>query len=236
MARRGGAWPLLLILLPLGWCVSDKKAPGNGAHLQPSVTFTASSANSSPSWAPVYAPAALPSATSAAPSAAAYEPTARTVYVRGKDVPLRSEPRKNGPILDRFSDGEAIGEIERKDGWVRVRHPLTVREGWIDARRLQDTAPPAQKRSGEPVKEIATPSGSAVATAAIAALLIRQSLASYPGSCACPYSRDRAGRSCGRRSAYSKPKGRSPLCYESDVTPAMIDAHRSRQARGGAMR
>ena len=31
--------------------------------------------------------------------------------------------------------------------------------------------------------------------------------------CDCPYDIDRAGRRCGRRSAYSKPGGRAPVCY-----------------------
>ncbi|MEA3015505.1 MAG: hypothetical protein QOI38_227 [Sphingomonadales bacterium] len=58
--------------------------------------------------------------------------------------------------------------------------------------------------------------------------LIRQSIAAYPGSCPCPYSVDRAGRRCGGRSAYSRPGGYAPLCYPSDVTPAMIRAARGR--------
>lgn len=32
--------------------------------------------------------------------------------------------------------------------------------------------------------------------------IIRESIAQYRGSCPCPYNVDRAGRSCGRRSAY----------------------------------
>lgn len=58
-------------------------------------------------------------------------------------------------------------------------------------------------------------------------ILIQRSLSTYPGNCPCPYNTDRAGRSCGRRSAYSKPGGYSPLCYPSDITPAMIAAYRS---------
>lgn len=58
--------------------------------------------------------------------------------------------------------------------------------------------------------------------------LIRQSIASYPGNCPCPYNRDRAGRRCGGRSAYSRPGGAAPLCYESDVPQAMVDAYRAR--------
>lgn len=47
---------------------------------------------------------------------------------------------------------------------------------------------------------------------------IRESIASYSGSCPCPYSVDQAGRRCGGRSAYSRPGGKAPLCYPEDVT------------------
>jgi hypothetical protein len=58
--------------------------------------------------------------------------------------------------------------------------------------------------------------------------LIRESIASYSGSCPCPYNVDRGGRRCGGRSAYSRPGGYAPLCFASDVTPAMIRAARGR--------
>jgi hypothetical protein len=58
--------------------------------------------------------------------------------------------------------------------------------------------------------------------------LIRQSIAAYGGSCACPYNVDRGGRRCGGRSAWSRPGGAAPLCYARDVTPAMIRASRGR--------
>lgn len=59
-------------------------------------------------------------------------------------------------------------------------------------------------------------------------LLIRQSIASYAGSCPCPYNVDRGGRRCGGRSAYSRPGGRSPICYESDVSEEMVARFRKR--------
>jgi hypothetical protein len=62
--------------------------------------------------------------------------------------------------------------------------------------------------------------------AAIRRKLIQQSIDSYSGSCPCPYNTMRNGRSCGGRSAYSRPGGEAPLCYPSDVTPAMIRAYR----------
>ena len=57
--------------------------------------------------------------------------------------------------------------------------------------------------------------------------LIARSIAGYSGSCPCPYNTDRAGRSCGRRSAYSKPGGAAPLCYPADVTAKMVADYRA---------
>ena len=58
-------------------------------------------------------------------------------------------------------------------------------------------------------------------------LLIQQSIASYPGNCPCPYNLDRAGRRCGARSAYTKPGGKSPLCFPEDVTDEMVKRYRN---------
>jgi hypothetical protein len=57
---------------------------------------------------------------------------------------------------------------------------------------------------------------------AVRRAIIQDSIANYPGPCACPYNTDRRGHSCGKRSAYSRPGGYSPICYPSDVTPKMI--------------
>jgi hypothetical protein len=64
--------------------------------------------------------------------------------------------------------------------------------------------------------------------AEIKQLLIQESIAGYKGSCPCPYSTDKAGKTCGARSAYSKPGGASPLCYGKDVTAKMVDDYRKR--------
>jgi hypothetical protein len=56
--------------------------------------------------------------------------------------------------------------------------------------------------------------------------VIQESLAGYPGTCPCPYNVDRRGHSCGRRSAFSRPGGFAPICYATQVTPAMIDEYR----------
>ncbi len=58
--------------------------------------------------------------------------------------------------------------------------------------------------------------------------MIQESIASYSGSCPCPYNSARNGSQCGGRSAYSKPGGASPLCYPKDISDAMVQQWRSR--------
>ena len=56
--------------------------------------------------------------------------------------------------------------------------------------------------------------------------LIRESIAAYSGNCPCPYNTDRAGRSCGRRSAWSRAGGHAPLCYADDISQDMVERNR----------
>ena len=59
--------------------------------------------------------------------------------------------------------------------------------------------------------------------------MIRESISSYSGSCPCPYNITRNGSRCGGRSAYSKPGGAEPLCYERDISDEMVKAFRERR-------
>ena len=55
--------------------------------------------------------------------------------------------------------------------------------------------------------------------------IIHDSVAAYLATghpCACPYNAARNGSSCGGRSAYSRPGGAAPLCYDRDVTDQMV--------------
>jgi hypothetical protein len=73
----------------------------------------------------------------------------------------------------------------------------------------------------------------ALMAAGIAALIVQESRAAYYATghpCACPDDQTRNGRSCGNMSAYVRPGGAHPLCYPSDVTAAMIESYRQRQA------
>lgn len=58
--------------------------------------------------------------------------------------------------------------------------------------------------------------------------IIEASVNSYSGSCPCPYNRDRAGRKCGKRSAYNRTGGHSPICYPADVTQEMVERYKDR--------
>lgn len=57
--------------------------------------------------------------------------------------------------------------------------------------------------------------------------IIKQSIAEYPGSCACPYNSARNGSSCGGRSAWSRGGGYAPMCYAKDVSKAQVNSWRA---------
>lgn len=59
--------------------------------------------------------------------------------------------------------------------------------------------------------------------------MIQESISAYPGKCPCPYHSMSNGRSCGGRSAYSKPSGASPLCYAQDISDAAVTAYRKQR-------
>jgi hypothetical protein len=85
---------------------------------------------------------------------------------------------------------------------------------------------PAQSDNKRKVEAVLT-------AAAIAAIIIQVSRDQYHAGgrpCACPDDRARNGSDCGGRSAYSRPGGAAPLCYPTDVTAAMIESYRQRQA------
>lgn len=58
--------------------------------------------------------------------------------------------------------------------------------------------------------------------------MIVKSIQAYPGSCPCPYNHARNGSRCGKRSAWSRPGGYSPLCFASDISDKMVKDYRVR--------
>jgi len=85
--------------------------------------------------------------------------------------------------------------------------------------------PPSDTQGGSGAR----PAQTVTATdAEISSILVQRSIAAYSGNCPCPYNRDRAGRQCGGRSAYSRPGGASPLCYPRDVSAEQVMRYRER--------
>ena len=68
----------------------------------------------------------------------------------------------------------------------------------------------------------------AVSDEQVKELIIRQSIASYSGRCPCPYNIMRNARRCGGRSAYSRPGGKSPICYKRDIPKSAVERYRKR--------
>lgn len=63
----------------------------------------------------------------------------------------------------------------------------------------------------------------ALSTTEIKRMMIDQSIRSYSGNCPCPFNRASNGSKCGKRSAWSRPGGASPICYESDISGQMLE-------------
>lgn len=235
-ARGGGGFPPVLLLLLGGplLLIGALSGPKKPDPVPPPVSYVSLPADPQVATRePIPAPQAFgPSGAAAAPTVEEARPKAdvvrapsETLYVSGRKVPLRAAPNPQGKILDRYGPGQAVDVLERGDGWIRVRHRLTQREGWLQAKRLR-AEPPVEAAQEKPERPEIPPM---LGVAAIAKVLIADSIASYPGPCACPYQSARNGSSCGRRAAYARPGGYAPLCYAKDVTPAMIAEYRARQ-------
>jgi uncharacterized protein YraI len=136
-------------------------------------------------------------------------------FVSATSLNVRMGPGLNELVIARLSFGERVSVHQRLDTWARIEARQGAVSGWAAARYLSEDAP------ARPV----------LSDARIRALVIEESLSSYYGSCPCPYNIDRAGRRCGRRSAYSRPGGASPLCYPSDVSSLQVQAYRRRAER-----
>ena len=165
-----------------------------------------------------------PPTVSLPPPVAAPQKEPEVRYISGSRVPLRASPDGKAAILDRMNDGFEVYELERTGTWIKVRHSLSQQEGWVSKARLTSVKP--APKDEKPVKK--PESVKTLTQAAIVALLIERSVSAYRERrpCACPYNTDRGGRSCGARSAWSRPGGAKPLCYAGDVTKEMVAGFR----------
>lgn len=148
--------------------------------------------------------------------------TTRTVYVTASALILRAGAGQDHKRLDAFPHGTKLAALSAARGdWIKVRSAAGT-EGWMHRAYLSE-APPKAAPVRTPAREAKTQVARAQpSTETLRREIVNTSIARYPGSCACPYHRDRAGRRCGRRSAWSRAGGHSPLCYPKEVTREML--------------
>ncbi|QTG15556.1 SH3 domain-containing protein [Agrobacterium tumefaciens] len=148
----------------------------------------------------------------------------RTKFVNGNGVALRGAPNQKSQIIDRLDRGRRVDLLQSEAEWSRIKDVLTQKEEWVATRFLQDEHP-KREQIAKPSAPSSKPQPT-ISSTIIIQRIIAESVAGYPGTCACPYSTDRRGRKCGNRSAYSKPGGYAPICFAQDVTKSMIEAYR----------
>lgn len=152
--------------------------------------------------------------------------TKKVLYVSGSIVNLRAKATTNSRIVSKLARGTKVYMNGSKSGkWIPIAVDKSDVIGWMYGDFLKETKPVINATPKQTTKKrsIATPTSREIREARKA--IIRQSIRSYPGSCPCPYNRDRAGRKCGGRSAWSRPGGYSPSCYASDVTDARLKTY-----------
>lgn len=215
-------------LMVLGWLLPDASvAPASSTSVVEKpvqITTLPNDPDKEALFETLPQPAAVRSGRPAVATAPTY------VYVTGSRVNVRASPDISARRLGAFDRGSKLVALEQGTGWTRVSGNIggTPTVGWMSSTYLGPSAPtPVAVPAPKPQRSVAVPSGPDIAAAQRA--IIRQSIAAYPGTCACEYNTDRAGRRCGRRSAWSKPGGHSPICYPSDVTRSHLAAYFRRQ-------
>ena len=223
-------WAIGVIGLVISFGIFGNNAPTTNPSQAAPQTRTATTSPTAPLAQPAPAIAApAPSALAAVPSLApavpdaALPPSIEVRFVTASSLNVRSSPSTGGDIVGKIPNGHQIAVIEKDNGWLLVQSAAGGR-GWV-SEQYTSTSRPAPVASPPPQTFVAAPSAVANRDAIIQEI-IRRSILNYSGNCPCPYNTMRNGRSCGGNSAYSKPGGRSPICYASDVTDAMIATFR----------
>lgn len=154
------------------------------------------------------------------------------IYVTGSRVNMRDQPSLSGRRIGSYSQPTRLAYLGEEGDWVKVEHPTEQTTGWMHNDYLNFSAPkPPSAAKSLPKENLVIRKAAAVRPVVPSEAQIRQQIVSksirrYTGSCPCPFNTDRAGRKCGKRSAYSRPGGAAPICYVHDVTQEMIDRFR----------
>lgn len=223
-SRKPNLWPVIVVVfgLVIAFNVFGSKTPATNQNVAAGPPAAISIPTPSPVVVPSSGRTTLPATPSTAPAPApAAIPEVR--FVTASSLNVRSAPSTSGNILSSASNGQQLTVLGRESGWLRIQTD-TGSEGWV-SEQFTSASRPAPVATPRP-QALLSPPAQTVNRDAIIQKIIERSIRNYSGNCPCPYNTMRNGRSCGGNSAYSKPGGRSPICYPGDVTEAMIAAFR----------
>ena len=148
--------------------------------------------------------------------------TDKAMFVDASRLNVRNQPSRNGKQVWTLKRDEKVTVTNKNGDWLYVQGKRY--RGWVFGSYLTPKKSPAtQTIVSLPVKRKTT-----LSTSKIKRILIERSLALYRGACPCPYNRTSRGNRCGKRSAYSRPGGASPLCYSRDISNSQVAAYRNR--------
>lgn len=142
---------------------------------------------------------------------------------------IETAPTEETVTLDLKLMAYALGADAIADIRIEQNGGL-ARNCWhmLNGEAIALTLPSSQNTNASSAATQESSSNDSLTDQQIRQILIQQSIAAYSGSCACPYNRASNGSRCGGRSAYSRPGGESPLCYDRDVSQEMISRYRAR--------
>ncbi|WP_428031824.1 SH3 domain-containing protein [Ancylobacter sp.] len=123
------------------------------------------------------------------------------------NVNIRAQPSTSADVLGQATKGTSILVLDKQGDWYQIMHG--DKSGWVSAGYVSPS-PPTEREPERPMRTQA-PTTVAPAVRAFSGRAVR---APYVGTCDCPYDLKRNGARCGGSSAYSRPGGREPDCYE----------------------
>jgi hypothetical protein len=211
----GSCFGLGLIMLLLGCQSQQPTATSNPTNIEtpvvsvlPTKPVTLSPARSPapPGQAPQAAKP--PTATASVPESSAPESFIGEGTLTAKDpkaqINLRSTASATSKLLGYGVVGDRVDIIAQKETegytWNLVKFPKSGTKAWIRGDFVK-TGIQSSSTSPLPVASPKSAAGSAIRKPDAAS------------NCECPYDTDKAGKSCGKRSAYSKTQGKKPICY-----------------------
>jgi hypothetical protein len=129
------------------------------------------------------------------------------------EIPVRVvSPSANGNTSD--SSARQVGNVGAPAPEPDLAAPSAAEVVPADTERAEAPAAKSAEHDERPLsrKEIDS----------IKRTMIQASIDAYDGPCPCPYNTAKNGSRCGRRSAYDRPGGESPLCFPGDITDEMV--------------